>query len=373
MSWIEKLGSLRKDEERVCPSTAPEIVLRMSEIHSKCANPPPTKIHLAHLPTPLKWLSETAHDVDAPILMKCDDETECAASGNKIRKLEYLLAEALRRRCTTVVTCGGVQSNHCRAAAILARRLGLRCGVLLRGTGEEPEDGNLFLVRRLGCEVRFCDAETYSKRRDEVMRSIASEMEPSGKFFVIPEGGSSSLGCWGYAEMIVELHEQIIQMEIDPPTHIVCAVGSGGTMAGMLAGLRLVGWHEVKVIGVAVSNNVEYFDGIVSSLLEAFSMDFGCEIGTFQKGQDYDILSCVEDGEPISYGNPQVHEIAVMKDMMEKEGVFLDPVYTGRAWSTLARNIGREDAAIGPHARVLFVHTGGIFGLLPDAQMKQFH
>lgn len=328
----------------------------------------PPRLRLAHLPTPVEPLWRPSQNARGPqVDIKRDDLTGSILSGNKVRKLEFVLAEALAQRATCVITCGGIQSNHARATAGAAARVGLRPILLLQGhkphsiAGREPcgADGNLFLDQLLGAQIHWLTPAQYEER-DRLMAETAAELRAAGERpFVIPEGASNEIGAWGYAAMVGELAAQRPDL---PWTHIVCAIGSGGTHAGLLIGSRLAGWN-VRVRSYLVHRDPDYFRGQVMSILEAFMRRYAVRLDV--REDDIDIVAGYAGP---AYAQPYPQEIAVIRRLASEAGIVLDPVYTGKAMAGLLDEI--ERGRYSRDDRILFVHTGGIFGLL--AQREHF-
>ncbi len=304
----------------------------------------PDRLHLARLPTPLEAFDRIRDSWT--VLVKRDDLTGSALSGNKARKLEYLFADARARGARRVLTCGGVQSNHCRATAVAAARLGLGCVLFLRTSAPpDPDDaptGNLKLDRIVGAEVRFITPAQYRDRM-ALMREAAGT-----DGYVIPEGGSNALGTWGYIRAVDEMAAQWKT----PPSSIVCATGSGGTHAGLVIGLRRRGL-DVPVHGVAVCDDASYFQNIVDRI----STEATARWPTLPQVRA-DEVHVVEGYRGRGYGLSTDEETADIESVARASGLILDPVYTGKAFRALLH----EPERFGP--RPLFIHTGGIFGLL---------
>ncbi|MBM3318380.1 MAG: D-cysteine desulfhydrase family protein [Candidatus Eisenbacteria bacterium] len=316
--------------------------------------PFPPRERLAHLPTPWHPLARLSAALPAAIDIKRDDLSGCLLSGNKIRKLEFVLADALAAGATAVVTCGGAQSNHARATAGAAARLGLRCALLLRGEAPAaPPDGNLFLDELLGAEVRWVDAAGYEDR-DARMAALAGELRGRGERpYVIPEGASNEIGAWGYVAMLAELREQEPSF---PWRRIVCAMGSGGTHAGLWMGARLLGL-DVRVRSYLVQRDRGYFRSQVRTIVERFGRRYGVRAAL-----DPEELEIVAGFEGPAYGAAYAEETVVIREAARAEGIVLDPVYTGKAMTGLLADL--RSGALPPGERILFVHTGGIFGLM---------
>ena len=302
----------------------------------------PARLDLARLPTPIERVDGIREGWT--VLVKRDDLTGTSLTGNKVRKLEYLLADAQGGRARRVVTCGGVQSNHCRATAIAAARLGLDCVLFLR-TSEPPPatpTGNLRLDRLVGADIRFITPEQY-RNRIAIMTEAAG---PDG--YVIPEGGSNALGTWGYIRAVDEMAAQWDE----PPSAVVCATGSGGTLAGLAIGLRRR-TLDIPVYGVAVCDDAAYFAGIVDRI-SAEVTDRWPSLPRVRAGE----VTVIEGYKGRGYALSTPEEISDIESVARSSGLILDPVYTGKAFRPLLH----EPDRFGP--RPLFIHTGGIFGLL---------
>ncbi len=304
----------------------------------------PERLALARTPTPLE-----AFDGLIPyctIQVKRDDLTGSGLSGNKVRKLEYLLADAMRRGAQRVLTCGGIQSNHCRATAIAAARLALGCQLFLRTdkppTEDDPGTGNLALSRLVGADITFLTREQY-KDRQSIMAAAAGPHD-----YVIPEGGSNALGSWGYIRAFDELASQWES----PPSAIICATGSGGTLTGLTLGARRAGL-DVRILGVCVCDDSATFRAIAAGIAEEAHARWPSlpQLGR----EDFDF---VDGWVGRGYALSTPAERNDIARVARASGLILDPVYTGKAFRALLRQ--PETFGESP----LFVHTGGIFGLL---------
>lgn len=324
---------------------------------------PPT-LKLANLPTPVERMRAVPELPDLPnVYIKRDDLTGSALSGNKVRKLEFALAEAAAADARTVVTCGGIQSNHARATAVAAARLGLRPVLVLRGAVPEESDGNLLLDRLAGAEIRFITPEEWP-RVNEIMAEIAAGLAAAGeKAYAIPEGASYPPGVFGYIRAAQEIAaaEKALGIEFDT---VVTAVGSGGTTAGLIYGTRIFGL-KARVLGVNVLDTPEYFARRIAAISEAF-------VGKYEKryrGEAW--FKPILPGEVEiaggydgpAYAVPTGEGLELIRTCARRTGLFLDPAYTGKAMLGLA-----GEAAKGRWRKsdnVLFIHTGGIFSLFP--------
>jgi D-cysteine desulfhydrase len=314
-----------------------------------------SRLPIAHLPTPL-WQSDALDSlVGTSVWVKRDDMTAGAEAGNKVRKLEYLLAEALDQGATTVVTCGAVQSNHARATALCAARLGLRCLLLLR-TAKPPQDeacaGNLLLDRLAGAETRFITPDEY-RDRAHLMQEVARELGERGETpYLVPEGGSNGLGALGYVEAMREVREQLdagLGGGPQPFDAVVHACGSGGTAAGVALGAHF--WGVARELhAMAVCDDTRYFEGVIGRIvLEATNLEPRLE------GLSDIIVHDTWKGP--QYGVASEEQLRFLVDVARRTGLVLDPVYSGKALFGLSRLEPKP-------RRVLFVHTGGLPGLL---------
>lgn len=317
----------------------------------------PPRLALAHLPTPIQKLTKLSQELgNYEIYVKRDDLTGAALSGNKIRKLEFVAAAAQACGADTLITCGGIQSNHARATAIVAASLGMQCHLVLRGTPDSSSGGNLFLDQLVGAEITFITPEEY-KNNLEIMQQLAGRLEQQGRqAYVIPEGASDALGAMGYLnavhEMIDQCHAQKIEFDA-----IVCAVGSGGTYAGLLLGKF---WHglEWDILGVNVCDDAVYFQKRIFGIIESVKAQMHLDLG-IQPADIHIIDGYVGRGYALS--RPQ--EIDLIKRLARTEGCILDPVYTGKAMFGLLDQI--QQGKMNDYRRILFLHSGGLFGLFP--------
>ena len=320
----------------------------------------PERIHLARLPTPLQHLQRTSEHLGVEIHVKRDDMTGVEVSGNKIRKLEFLLADAISRGADTVLTCGGEQSNHCRATAMAAARLGLRSVLLLRT--DDPASppgptGNILLDRLVGAEIVWVSRPEYA-RRAEILEREAERVRADGRTpYIIPEGGSNATGTWGYIRAAEELANDLASLP-PRPTTIVYAAGSGGTSAGLIAGAKLMGFADkgISIAGICVCDDRAYFAKIILGICEELAAKYNTEAGV----TDGDI-EIIEGYVGLGYGKSQPAELEVLRDLARREAVILDPVYSGKAFYGLSKELERDRGRFGE--RVVFVHTGGIFRL----------
>jgi len=317
-------------------------------------------LRLAHLPTPVQKPERLAQAMGLDLWVKRDDMTGGPEAGNKIRKLEFLLADAKAKGADTVITCGGIQSNHARATAILAASLGLQALVFLRTSSPDLDPrsaepvGNVLLDKLVGATIRLITPEAYRDRM-LLMTSAAEELRKAGRVpYVIPEGGSNGLGALGYVEAMAELRRQLDDGVAGGAAFdvIVHACGSGGTAAGTALGAA---HFEVasEVRAMAVCDDAPTFEAIIARIIdEARALDPG--LGDAARL----VVDDSAKGPAYAVSTPEQRKRIV--EVARLSGLILDPVYTGKAFS------GLWDLAKGPlkGARVLFIHTGGLPGLL---------
>ena len=322
----------------------------------------PPRLQLARLPTPFEPLDRLSALVGgARIWVKRDDLSDCAVSGNKIRKLEFTIARALQEGADTLLTCGGLQSNHCRATALLGARLGLRVELVLRGEPEGTPDGNLFLDRLAGATVHCYPARQYQHEHEALLAAHASRLREQGRQpFVIPTGASDAIGVWGYVAACAELAENFAQAGIAPRV-VVCATGSGGTQAGLTAGLRLHGL-PAEAWGIAVCDDAAWFRNKVHADLAAWRQRYGVALDT--PALAVNVLDGYI-GAGYALAGREVFETIGLA--ARSEGLILDPVYTGKAFHGMLDQM--RHGRFRDEKDIVFVHTGGLFGLF--AQREQ--
>lgn len=327
----------------------------------------PPRLDLARLPTPLTRLDRlSAEFPGVDIWVKHDEMTGTEVSGNKVRKLEFIFAEALAQDCDTVITCGGVQSNHCRATAVLAARLGLKAHLLLRGERPAELSGNLLLDHLSGAEISYISQADWHTHGD-YGRELQREYERRGRrALFIPIGGSDAIGLWGYIAACEELRADFERNGIEPDA-IVAATGSGGTQGGLLVGRELFGL-SARVLAFNVCDDAAWFDNKVrrdvTNWNERYEMGFDVDNLTVNTIEGY-------MGPGYGVAGPEVYR--TIAGAARQEGVFLDPVYTGKAFNGMLSELRKgAGGCLSGAGAVVFVHTGGLFGVFPHHRQFDF-
>lgn len=316
----------------------------------------PRKASLARLGTPLQPLARTSEALGVEVLVKRDDLTGAELSGNKVRKLEFLIAEAQDQGADVVITCGGEQSNHARATAFAAARVGMASVLILRTddpAAPPAPTGNILLDRLAGAALRWISRADWA-RRGELLAAEAERQRAAGRRpYVIPEGGSNATGSWGYVECARELVADLAPLPAKRTT-VIYACGSGGTGAGLILGAKLHGLRA-DVAGVNVCDDRAYFVAAISRITDEFTARWP---GATVRASDIELV----DGHVgLGYAKSRPEELRSLRDLARREGLVLDPVYTGKAWHGMVTELARDPRRFGE--RIVFVHTGGMFGL----------
>ncbi|HSG60563.1 MAG TPA: D-cysteine desulfhydrase family protein [Pseudomonadales bacterium] len=318
----------------------------------------PDRLSLALLPTPFQPLTSLSRQLGSHrVWVKRDDLTESVSTGNKIRKLEFIFAAAIANGCDTVITCGGIQSNHCRATAALGARLGLKIHLILRGAPGPQADGNLLLDRLFGAEISYYSEADYFANLTQIFADTVKQYAARGhKAWTVPTGASDGIGIWGYIHACEELRQNFKEAGI-APKHIVCATGSGGTQAGLTVGA--VAHHlNAQVHGIAVSDDAQYFIDKVSDDIDEWQQRYG-KWGLRHQLQ----INAIDDYVGPCYGEAGPEIYRTIEHVARTEGLLLDPVYTGKAFYGMLKEIHK--GTFGESGDVVFVHTGGSFGVFP--------
>lgn len=317
--------------------------------------------------TPIEFLPSLSKELGGPrIHIKRDDLLGLTGGGNKTRKLEFLMADAINSGADTIITTGAVQSNHCRLTLSAAVREGMKCYLLLEervpGSYHEDSLGNNFLFKLLGVDgIEVVPAGT---DLSAAMKRMAQELGSQGYHpYIIPGGGSNELGALGYAACAAEIQEQSFASSLSFD-HIVCSSGSGGTHAGLLAGQHALS-SRTPVTGISVRADKEGQESKILNLANAALGRLG--ITSAVPG---DAVQVVDDYVGAGYSLPTDEMTAAIQLFARTEGILLDPVYTGK---TAAGLIGLvQQGRFGAQENVLFIHTGGSPALYayPDAALK---
>ena len=302
------------------------------------------RVSLGVFPTPVQKLENISKRLNVNVYIKRDDLTGLGLGGNKIRKLEFLLADAKQKGAQVVFTTGGAQSNHAMLTAAAAGKLGMKPILILKKRGVTERRGNQLLEALMGTEVIFMDTDDYADIYAEMDRVGARLGVP---YYKIPCGGSNALGTLGYVDCAREIGGQDIHFD-----HLICAEGSGGTMAGLALGAKLF-LPGTQVHGMMV--DTEPFDQITPELMRqaAALLEADVEIGP----RDYHLADVCGPG----YAIPSQEGNAAVSLLAKEEGLFLDPVYTGKAFAGLLKLA--EEGAFRKTDNVLFLHSGGAGGI----------
>ncbi len=319
----------------------------------------PRKVDLACTPTPLQLMQRASKEWGRGhrLWVKRDDLTGSLLSGNKIRKLEFIAAHAIDNGCDTLITCGGLQSNHARATAFVGAQLGLKVHLILRGEEPAQRDGNFLLDHLAGATVECHSPKKYIPGLEQLLEQAQASYTAQGhKAWVIPTGGSDGLGAWGYISACEELADDFNSHGIER-AHIVTASGSGGTQAGLSAGIAL---HQLPATlwGVNVCDDESYFIKKVLADIEDWR-------SRYPHVPNFDCKPRVLDGyvgKGYAIASNEIFELIAR--LARLEGIVLDPVYTGKAFQGLVSEI--EKGTFDGIEDIVFMHTGGTFGVFPQ-------
>ena len=311
-----------------------------------------------NLPTPLQFLPRVSEDLGISLYIKRDDLTDPGMGGNKLRKLEYYLADAASQGATMLVTVGGVQTNHGRLTAAVAAKSGLKCAIVAIDDYPGEVSANLLLDRIMGAEVYLCPRQkelTYEQQLDEAVATVLAKYEAAGeKVYIIPMGGSGEVGIPGYYDCAVEIATQAANLEL-PPSKLFVSVGSMGTYMGLFTGIR--NEHlELQLEGVAIapfygdppSHALTYYQKVKNF----YGLTDDATLSDFHISSDYTF------GD---YNNPVKEVREAIYYMARKEGILLDPCYTGKTFCGILDLV--KKGVIPRGETVIFLHTGGQPGL----------
>lgn len=318
-------------------------------------------------PTPLHPLPRISEALGREIWIKRDDLTAVGVGGNKIRKLEFLLGEALDQGADTLITIGAAQSNHCRAVAAAASMMGLDAHLVLGGSDPGSRTGNLLLDDYLGATLEFCDVDDWATLFARAEAAAEAVRQRGGAAFTMPAGGSTPVGALGFVRAYAELIEQCDRQGLAPAA-IVHATGSGGTQAGLIAGRHLLGGGP-GIVGVTVALEAalmaQVVDAVADGALELVArMDESTApsepavateaAGSFGLATSRDPAVVIDGYLGLEYGVPTAAGEAALIALLRREGILLDPVYTAKAFAAVLA----ADRALG-EGPLVFWHTGG--------------
>jgi len=313
------------------------------------------RIKLGHFPTPIEHLKNISKHLGGPnIFIKRDDCSGLATGGNKTRKLEFLIPDALKNKAELVVTIGAVQSNHARQTAAACSLMGLKCLIILERRLKDPPDiymnsGNVFLNKLFGADIMICP---YNKDFTEYSEKVIEDLKTKGtNVYFIPGGGSNSIGALGYVECLNEIIKENNKYNF---THIIHATGSSGTQAGLLAGRKYFNFN-IPVTGICVRHKKDIQLNKVYIEAKKTCEKLRCNI--LDKS---DVVVYDEYIGP-GYGAPSDDMIEATKLLAKKEAILLDPVYSGKGFAGLIDLIKKKKFT--KNDNVLFIHTGGAVSL----------
>lgn len=319
------------------------------------------RVDLGFFPTPIERLDRLGGELGLRLRIKRDDYSGFGGGGNKVRKLEFLMADALAAKADVLITTGGHQSNHARMVAAAACRFAMQSVLVLRGNPPGEYQGNLLLDRLFNATLEFLDPDAYFHLIDGRMEAHAQAARDAGRVpYVIPLGGANPLGALGYVRAVEEMQQQLAASGGVAPDVVVAPLGSGGTLAGLLVGVRRI-WPGTRVVGISVSRDRAWFQQRVAKMAEECAALLGWSM-SFTPEDIWVEDQYVGPG----YGVPSAGGIAAIRRVAGNEGVLLDPVYTGKAMDGLCALA--DSGAIPAGAEVLFIHCGGSPALYPFAR-----
>jgi D-cysteine desulfhydrase family pyridoxal phosphate-dependent enzyme len=312
------------------------------------------RVTLTRLPTPLEEAPRLASALGiARLLVKRDDLTDLGLGGNKVRKLEFLLGDALAQGADTVITTAGSQSNFLRLTAAATRRLGLKPILVARGRPDAPSRGNLLLMRVCGADIRYVETEDpFAQTTLATMSAAADDVRAAGgrPYLMHIATHSGPRAALGYVAGGFELAEQLDERDVTPG-HLVLAAGSGGTQAGLLLSLHLAG-YPIRVLGVSVNLPALQLRRVIAEHIRGAAELLGEDSPVHE-----DEIEVTDAHVGPGYGIPTEDSLSAIRRAAILEGLIFDPVYTGKAWAALEAAV--RTGAIDRSATVVFLHTGG--------------
>lgn len=315
------------------------------------------RISLANLPTPIKKLDRLSDQLGQNVYIKRDDLTGIELSGNKVRKLEYAIAEAISLGAKVLITCGGIQSNHARATVAAARQLGLDVHLVLSSNPDPVLEGNYLLDTIYGAEITLLPPDEFPHQHTHVMNELKTQYDANGTpAYILPIGASNGIGNFGYCNAFAEILEQEKTIGITFDT-IVCTVGSGGTYGGLFLGNYIYKANR-NVTGINISANAAYFQAVIATLVTD-----SLKILHQKNVISPEAIQIIDGYAGLGYAMSQKMEIDFIRNFAQSEGIILDPVYTGKAMRGLVKEI--EKGTFKDSKHILFIHTGGLLGFVP--------
>lgn len=323
------------------------------------------KVSATYLPTPIEPLDRLSDYLGGPrIWVKRDDCTGLSTGGNKARKLDFLIGDALDKGADCVVTIGSLQSNHARQTAAAAAKYGLSCYLLLQDNpkvSNEPrfiDNGNIFLDKLHGAKISIhSDGECLHSAMLRLVDTLRSEQRNP---YVIPLGGSNFIGSLGYVQAANEILTQADSLDVEFDT-LIHATGSGGTQAGLIVGL-LTHQSPIKVVGVSVDTDATTKKERVNQLAREISQHLSLNLNQTRLENS---IHVTDDYIGVAYGVPSTGSVHAVKLLAEREGLLLDPIYSGKAMAALIDQI--KTRKFEKQANLLFLHTGGVASLFAYA------
>jgi len=313
------------------------------------------RIKLGHFPTPIEHLKNISKYLGGPnIFIKRDDCTGLATGGNKTRKLEFLIPDAIKNKAELVVTVGAVQSNHARQTAAACALIGLKCLIILEQRVKDPPEiymnsGNVFLDKLYGADIKICPKnENFLEYYEKIIEDLKSK---GTNVYFIPGGGSNSIGALGYVECLNEIIKENNKYNF---SHIIHATGSAGTQAGLLAGRKYFNCN-IPIIGICIRYDKTTQENKVNTEAKKTCEKLQCNVLDKSEVVVYD--EYIGPG----YGEPSDSMIEATNLLAKKEAILLDPVYSGKGFAGLIGLI--KNKKFTKSDNVLFIHTGGAVSL----------
>ena len=310
------------------------------------------KFSLGFFPTPLTKLKNLSKVYSSyHLFIKRDDHTGLALGGNKTRKLEYLIQDAIEQGCDTVITAGAQQSNHCRQTVAACALANLKCHLILGGENPEIYNGNLLLSKILGATIHFSG----ENRKGEDISEIYNQLKSQGaKPYIIPYGGSNITGALGYVNAVKELKEQLNEQKLKID-YIFFASSSGGTQSGLILGKMLYGLKS-ELIPINIDKDETSGIKMEDSIFEMINR--GREILQINESFEYSNIKLIKEYDKPGYGVVTPDEIEAINLLARTEGILLDPVYTARAFGGMMDYL--DKGLLPKKSNILFWHTGGL-------------